>query len=109
MLHHEFINKRLPEIEKGIVYTNWSEFCPTLTFDAFIEGLHWLADDEMTDGLMRRELGCHPRKGLVRMRRTYAVDGSFYGLYAWDHPQTLNPHSDGQGSSVCISARDHIL
>jgi len=109
MLYHSFIDKNLEAIKEGTVFKNWNEFCPAVTFDAFIEGLHWLADDEMEDNLMRRELGCHPRKGLVRMRRTYDVDGSFYGFYAWDHPQTLNPHSNGQGSSACISVRDHIL
>ena len=107
MLNHNFIDTHLEEINAGAVFTNWSELCPALTFDAFIEGLLWLADDKMTDGLMQRELGCHPNKGLIPMRRAYAVDGSFYGFYSIDG-RIPNPHSDGR-SAASISARDHIL
>jgi len=107
MLLKGYITTHRNQIKSGYFYTKWSKLCPTLTFDDFIEGLNWLTDDEMTDGKMRRELGCHPKKGVIRMRRAYADDGSFYGFYSEDG-KTLNPHSDGQ-NALSINVRDNLL
>jgi hypothetical protein len=98
---------KLVEEGKSRIFADWSRHAG-VTKEQFIEGLKWVCSDPCDGstgghpGRLTRELGCHPERGLVKIKRQYDETGGvvFYEIETGQLWSKLGTAS--------ISARDKI-